>query len=368
MKTSVNVGVIGCGNISDAYLKAAPQFEAMQIIACADINPDAAIAKAETYGIQALSVEDLLADDRIELVLNLTTPQHHVPVGLQILNAGKHSYSEKPLAIDLSEALKLVELAAQKGLRVGCAPDTFFGGSHQTARKAVDEGIIGAALAGSAYMMCPGHEAWHPNPDFYYQQGGGPLMDMGPYYITALINMIGSIESVTGVAKAAYAKREITSGPRKGEKFNVDVQTHISAVLSFTCGAQVNLTTSFDVHKHTHNHIELYGSKGSMIVPDPNRFDGDVEVSKASGDWENVPQTHLYGDDNYRGIGLADMAQAILDDRPQRASLELSLHVLEAMEAILTSAETGRRVTLKHQCDRPAALPDTLPFGKLKEE
>ncbi|AML51393.1 Gfo/Idh/MocA family protein [Falsihalocynthiibacter arcticus] len=365
MKNTIKVGVIGCGNISDAYLKAAPQFPVLSIVACADINMDAASAKAETYGIQSLTVDDMLADPEIELILNLTTPQHHVPVGLKILEAGKHAYSEKPLALNVAEATELASLAKRKNLRVGCAPDTFLGGSHQTARKAVDAGTIGAALAGSCYMMCPGHEAWHPNPGFYYQTGGGPLMDMGPYYITALINMIGSIEAVTGVAKASYAKREIASGPRQGEVFNVDVETHISAILSFTCGAQVTLTTSFDVQKHDHNHIELYGSKGSMIVSDPNHFEGDIQVSKGKGDWETLPQSHLYGDGNYRVIGLADMAQAILDGRPHRASLELSLHVLETMEAILKSAETGRRISLKHQCSRPAALSDQLPFGHL---
>lgn len=365
MTQTIAVGIIGCGNISDAYLKAAPQFAVLSIVACADIDTEVAQAKAKTYDIRALSVDDILADPEIDLILNLTTPQHHVPVGLKILAAGKHAYSEKPVAISVAEGEKLASLAAQKGLRVGCAPDTFLGGAHQTARQAIDDNSIGTPLAGSAYMMCPGHEAWHPNPDFYYQAGGGPLMDMGPYYITALINMIGPIDSVTGVATSAHPSREIASGPRKGDTVDVDVQTHVSAILSFTNGAQISLTTSFDVQKHCHNHIELYGSTGSMIVSDPNCFDGDIQASKGDEDWRSLPQTHHYGDGNYRIIGLADMAQALIDNRPHRASLELSLHVLEVMEAILESAEMGRRIDLRHQCARPDALSKTLPFGTL---
>lgn len=214
-------------------------------------------------------------------------------------------------------------------------------------------------------MMVPGHESWHPNADFYYKTGGGPLMDMGPYYITALINMIGPVSSVLGAAKRAYDTRSIGSGPRKGEEFGVDVDTHISGIMNFQNGAQITITTSFDVHKHGHNHIELYGSKGSMIVADPNNFEGKIEVSEGNGEWSIAQGTHKYGDGNYRILGLADMAQAILDNRPHRASLELSLHVLEVMEGILLSAEKGATVKMKHLCERPAALQDSLPFGQL---
>lgn len=365
MTEQIKVGLIGCGNISDAYLKAAPQFPILEIIACADIFAAAAETKAETYGIEALSVETLLVDPRIDVVLNLTTPQHHVPVGLQAIAAGKHVYSEKPLAISVTEAAKLVSAAADKGLRAGCAPDTFLGGAHQTARKAVDDGMIGDIVAGTAFMMVPGHESWHPNADFYYQSGGGPLMDMGPYYLTALINMIGPVTSVVGHATAAYETRKIGSGPREGEEFKVEVPTHISGLLQFENGAAVSITTSFDVHKHGHSPIEIYGRDGSMLVADPNHFEGAIQVSKGKGDWADVAQSHLYGDGNYRILGLADMAQAIVSDRPHRASLELSLHVLEIMESILLSAEQGKAISLKHQCPRPAALPDDLTFGQL---
>ncbi len=337
----------------------------LEIVACADINMDAARAKAGTYGIEALDVGQLLADPRIAIVLNLTTPQHHVPVGLKAIAAGKHVYSEKPLAIALKDGLRLVEAARAKGLRVGCAPDTFLGGSHQTARQAIDAGAIGTPLAGTAFMMVAGHELWHPNPDFYYKPGGGPMFDMGPYYLTCLVNMLGPVASVTGAAKASYPSRTVGSGPRQGESFSVDVPTHISAMLTFQSGAAVTITTSFDVWKHAHGHIEIYGSTGSMLVPDPNRFDGAVQVSQKKGDWTAVPEIHLYGDGNYRMLGLADMAQAIVTGRPHRASDELSLHVLEIMDAILRSAKSGRRIELKHPSERPAPMRHDLAFGQL---
>ena len=361
----VGIGIIGTGNISDAYLKAAPKFPVLKIVACADINMDAAQAKAANYGIEALTVDALLANSRISIVLNLTTPQHHVPVGLQAIAAGKHVYSEKPLAIALGDGLRLIDAARVKGLRIGCAPDTFLGGSHQTARKAIDDGTIGIPLAGTAFMMVPGHELWHPNPDFYYKPGGGPMLDMGPYYLTCLVNMLGPVASVSGAAKSSYPNRVVGSGPRQGESFSVDVPTHISGMMTFQSGAAVTITTSFDVWKHSHSHIEIYGSTGSMLVPDPNQFQGEVQVSQRKGDWTPVQQSHLYGDGNYRIVGLADMAQAIVNGRPHRANDEISLHVLEIMDSILHSAESGQRIDLKHPCARPAAMRDDLPFGQL---
>ncbi|MGL1922398.1 MAG: Gfo/Idh/MocA family oxidoreductase [Hyphomicrobiales bacterium] len=363
--TVINVGVIGCGNISDAYFKAAPQFGVLKMVAVADINMDAAAAKAETYGLKAMSVDALLADDSIDIVLNLTTPQYHVQVGLAVIAAGKHVYSEKPLALTVGEAAELVAAAKIAGKRVGCAPDTFLGGVHQTARQVIDDGVIGDVIAGTAFMMCPGHERWHPNPDFYYQAGGGPLLDMGPYYITALVNMLGPVEKVVGMAKATYDSRTIKSGDREGESFDVNVDTHFSGIIQFVSGATVTMTQSFDVHKHEHTPIEIYGQTGSMLVADPNQFEGIIKTSTGLDDWQEVAQTHLYGDGNYRIIGLADMASAIVADRPHRASLELSLHVLEVMEAIQVSADEERTVKLVHQCERPAALDASLEFGKL---
>jgi predicted dehydrogenase len=357
------IGIIGTGNISDAYLKGAATFPGVQIVACADVNMVAARAKAEAWGIEATEVAALLGDNRIDIVLNLTTPAHHVAVGLQALAAGKHVYSEKPLGISLAEARKLVEAAKSAGKRVGSAPDTFLGGAHQTARAAIDAGVIGDVVAGACYMMVPGHEIWHPNPDFYYQPGGGPMLDMGPYYLTCLVNMLGPVKSVTGSAKAAYAQRTIGSGPREGQSFDVTVPTHVSGILDFENGAQVTITTSFDVWKHGHNHIELYGRKGSMVVSDPNHFQGEIQVSDKRGDWTSVPQSHRYGDGNFRIVGLAEMAGAIAAGRPHRASLELALHVLEIMEQIGVSAETGRRIDLSHGCARPAALLPGAEYG-----
>jgi predicted dehydrogenase len=352
----VTIGLIGTGNISEIYLANAKRFPELNLVACADINMDAARAKAEAHGIAAVTPEALLADPAIEIVLNLTTPQHHVPVGLQVLAAGKHLYAEKPLAVTFADGQRLMAAAESRGLRVGSAPDTFLGGSHQTARSALDAGAIGAPRAGACFMMVPGHELWHPNPDFYYADGGGPMLDMGPYYITCLVNLLGPVAHVTAAHRAATTTRQIASGPRAGEVVPVTVPTHISAILGFASGPQVTLTTSFDVWKHDHNHIEIYGDTGSMIVPDPNRFDGSVMVATGKGDWHALPMTHDYGADNWRILGLADMARAIREDRPHRASGALALHVLEVMEAALVSGTEGRRVEVTTQVERPAGM------------
>jgi len=361
--SAARIGIIGTGNISEAYLKGAKTFPGLQILACADANPDVARAKARAWGIEAMEVDALLADPRIDIVLNLTTPQHHVPVGIRALQAGKHVYAEKPLGITLAEGLRLAAAAKAAGRRVGSAPDTFLGGAHQTARAALDAEAIGEVVAGSCFMMVPGHEIWHPNPDFYYQPGGGPMLDMGPYYLTCLVNLLGPVKSVVGSAKASYDHRTIGSGPRAGESFAVTVPTHISGLLEFENGAAISITTSFDVWKHGHNHIELYGRKGSMVVADPNQFQGEILISERRNDWAPVPQTHRYGDGNYRILGLAEMAGAIAEDRPHRASLDLALHVLEVMESITSSATEGRRIFMAHGCPQPAALRAAAPYG-----
>jgi len=365
MKTPINVGLIGCGFISEIYLENSSLFPAINIVGCADVVPQAAAKKADRHQVQLMEVAELLADKRIDIVLNLTTPQHHVPVAIQALEAGKHVYSEKPLALSLGEADRLVTLAAEKNLRVGSAPDTFLGAAQQTARAAIDAGRIGTVLAGSAFMMVAGHESWHPNPDFYYQAGGGPLLDMGPYYLTALVNMLGPVAGVTGMAKAGYASRTIGSGARKGARIAVEVPTHILGALEFESGALVSLTTSFDVKSHGHSHIELYGTRASMQVSDPNMFGGDIRVSGEPGKWSVLEQVHLYADGNYRIVGLADMAQAIISGRAHRCGLELALHVLEIMEAIATSAREEKHIRLKRKCQRPAQMNAGLAFGHL---
>lgn len=352
----VTIGLIGTGNISEIYLSNARRFPELDLIACADINPAAAAAKAAAHGIAQMTPEALLADPRIEIVLNLTTPQHHVPVGLQVLAAGKHLYAEKPLATTLASGRRLAAEARARGLRLGSAPDTFLGGSHQTARAALDAGQIGAPRAGACTMMVPGHELWHPAPDFYYAPGGGPMLDMGPYYLTCLVNLLGPVAAVTGAHRAATATRTIATGPRAGQTVPVTVPTHICGILDFVAGPQVTITTSFDVWKHGHNHIEIYGDTGSMIVPDPNRFDGEVQVATGKGDWQALPTAHPHGDDNWRILGLADMARAIRENRPHRASGDLALHVLEVMEAALISGTEGRRVEITTRVERPEGV------------
>jgi predicted dehydrogenase len=361
----VGVGVIGCGNISAAYLKAAKYFPLLDIRALADINPASAEARGAEFGIPPRSVEALLADEAIEIVLNLTIPNAHVEVGLQAVEAGKHVHSEKPLGVNLVEAQTLVRAAAEKGVRLGSAPDTFLGGAHQTSRKLIDEGLIGRPVGGAAFFMCPGHERWHPNPGFYYLRGGGPMLDMGPYYVTDLVNLLGPVASVSGVATQLRTERTITSQPLAGTRIPVEVATHVTGVLLFASGAAVSLTISFDVPRHKHTPLEIYGEKGSLIVPDPNYFGGAILFGSAGEDWREMPTQHGYADGNYRILGVADMAAAIRENRPHRASGELAYHVLEVMLAFQTSSDSGRTVKIESHPERPAALPPGVAVGGL---
>ncbi|MEP2744417.1 Gfo/Idh/MocA family protein, partial [Bauldia litoralis] len=334
----VGIGFIGCGNISAAYLKAARDFPILDVRAVADIAPQAAAARGEEFGVPATSIDDLLGDPAIEIVVNLTVPLAHVEVGLRAIAAGKHVHSEKPLAVTVAEARRLLDAARDRGVRVGCAPDTFLGGGHQTCRKLIDEGAIGMPLAGTAFFMCPGHERWHPNPGFYYLAGGGPMLDMGPYYITDLVNLLGPVRRVAGVTSRARSERLITSEPLNGTVVPVEVATHAAGTLEFVSGPVVTIVMSFDVAAHRHRPIELYGSEAAMSVPDPNNFGGDIEIARAGGAWESVATEHAHADGNYRVIGVADMAHAIRADRPHRASGDLAFHVLEVMEAVQRSS------------------------------
>jgi predicted dehydrogenase len=361
----VGIGVIGCGNISSAYLTAARRLPILHIVALSDANPAAAEARGTEFGIPAHPVEALLADPAVEIVLNLTVPNAHVEVGLRSIAAGKHVHSEKPLGVAIAEARRLVEAAAAKGLRLGCAPDTFLGGAHQTARRAVDEGLIGRPIGGAAFFMCPGHERWHPNPGFYYLAGGGPMLDMGPYYVTDLVNLLGPVASVSGVATRTRSERVVLSQPLAGARIPVEVATHVTGTLVFANGAAVTMTMSFDVSRHRHGPIELYGEAGSLVVPDPNHFGGSVELATAAEDWREIPTRGPYADGNYRILGLADMAQAIRSGRPHRASGELAFHVLEVMEAFQVSSDTRKAVAISTRPQRPAPLPPSLLVGEL---
>lgn len=361
----VGIGIIGCGNISGAYLKAARHFPILDIRGLADLNMEAAQARAAEFGHKAVSVDDLLADPSVEIVVNLTIPQAHYPVALQALDAGKHVHGEKPLCVTLDEGRRLVAHARDKGLRLGCAPDTFLGGAHQTARKLVDEGAIGTPVGGTAFFMCPGHEYWHPAPAFYYARGGGPMLDMGPYYVTDLVNLLGPVVRVSGQASRLRQTRPIFSQPLAGQSMPVEVPTHVAGLLTFASGAIVTIAMSFDVPKHRHLPLEIYGTDATLIVPDPNYFGGQIELAKPRAEWEERPTEHIYADDNYRIIGVADMAHAIRSGRPHRASGDLALHVLEVMTAVERSAETGQPIDIESRPERPAMLPLGLEQGKL---
>jgi predicted dehydrogenase len=363
--TTVKVGVIGCGNIFDAYLKASKNFPILNIACCADMKNERAQAKADQWGLQVQSIDSLLQDKSIEIILNLTTPDSHISVAKQVLESGKHVYTEKPLGLNVNEGIELLALAKDRGLRVGSAPDTFLGGSHQKTRQMLDSGKIGDPLACTAFMMVPGHELWHPDPDFYYLPGGGPILDMGPYYLTAFINLLGPVARVSGLGKAFRTSRTIASGPRAGQTVPVKTPTHLSGAAEFVNGALLTITMSFDIWQHTHLPMELYGTKGSMLIPDPNRFDGEVKWSEGKEDWNSAAIEFPYEDDNYRSIGLADLAHAIRTERPHRADGQLGLHVLEIMTGFLKAAEVGTSIDMRTTCERPALMKTDLPVGQL---
>ncbi len=366
MTTKTKIGIVGCGNISGAYLKIAPTFDILETAAVADVLPDLARARAAEFGVpKACSVDDLLADPEIGIVVNLTPPAAHGDIGLRALEAGKSVYNEKPLAIRREDAQRMLALARERHLRVGCAPDTFMGAGLQTCRKLIDDGAIGRPLAATAFMLGRGPEPWHPNPEFFYQPGGGPMFDMGPYYLTALVSLLGPVRRVTGAAVASFAEREIGSGPKKGNRITVEIPTHITGVLEFASGAVGNLITSFDVWAHQLPRIEIYGSEGTLSVPDPNTFGGPVKLWKPETKaWEEMPLLPLRAE-NSRSLGVADMAYALRSGRPHRASGALAYHVLDLMHSVHDAAREGRHIEMASACERPAPLPLGLPPSQL---
>lgn len=355
----VGVGIIGTGNISTQYLKAMQAFDVLDIVGIADMKPEVAEQRAAEFNLKAMPVDALLADPRVEIVVNLTIPRAHVEVGLRAIDAGKHVYGEKPLGINFAEGKKLIDAAGAKNLRVGSAPDTFLGGGHQQARAVIDSGAIGKVIGGTAFFACPGHEYWHPDPAFYYDIGGGPVLDMGPYYITDLVNLLGPVARVSAMSVSPLKERPIRSEPRKGQMMPVKVFTHVTGTLVFRSGALINVTLSFDVPKHAHVPYELYGSEASLLVPDPNWFGGEVKIARPRAqEWDSVPVTLPYADANYRSLGVADMALGIVNGRPHRASGELALHVLEVMEAFEIASRKERIVDIRTSVERPAPLAD----------
>ena len=351
---AIQIGIIGAGNISPAYLNTLRKQRKLRIVGIADGQPAAAQARAAEFGLTAMSVDELLAGPA-GIVLNITPPLAHHAVGMAVLNAGKHLFTEKPLAATFAQGQELVALAARKQLRVGCAPDTVLGAGSQAVRALVDAGSVGRIVGGSAVFMNHGPDHWHPNPDFFYRPGGGPMHDLGPYYISHLVHHLGPVAELSATARMTWRERIIPRGANAGRMIKVDVATTVVSLLRFASGAEVSLTVSFDVWKHAHTPIELYGEKGTILGHDPNLFGGKVRWSTENGDWQTVRERRPYTA-NSRGIGLLDMTLAIDQGRPHRCNEALALHVLEVMDKSLESAALGRALALTTTCERPAAL------------
>ena len=361
--TALGIGVLGCGNISASYLRLAPMFKGLTMRAVADLNPDVAAARAAEFGVEARSIDALLASDDIDVVINLTIPAAHFQVTSDILRAGKHAYSEKPVVLTLDEGKALQDLAAAHGLRVGSAPDTFLGASHQQARAMIDAGEIGKIGSGTAHIMGRGMEHWHPNPDFFFLPGAGPVLDMGPYYVTNLIQLLGPVAQVQAMTSIPRKTRTILSESRKGEEIAVKTPTSVHGLLEFASGAVVTLGASWDVRAHRHGHMELYGQDGTLFLPDPNFFGGDLEVAFDEDKVETLaPWDHPFGvandgvQANYRAAGLADMAAGIAEDRAHRCSLDLAVHAVDVLTGLLKSGDTGAAVQMSTTCPQPSAL------------
>lgn len=359
------IGIVGCGNISGIYFENLRNFKLTDVVACADLDMSKAEAAAQAHSCRACSVQDLLADSEVDIVLNLTVPKAHYSVAMAALEAGKHVYNEKPLAVEREHGKELVDIARLKGLKLGCAPDTFLGAAIQTCRRLIDEGAIGEPIGCSCFMLCHGHESWHPSPEFYYERGGGPMLDMGPYYLTALICLIGPIRRIGAMTRATFPTRTITSKPKSGAVIEVETPTHIVGTMEFANGAIGQITTSFDVWHSNLPPIEVYGMEGSMLVPDPNGFGGEIMLrSKSDKEWQRMPLQFGFAE-NARGLGVMDMAYAIAKGRACRASGDLAYHVLDAMHAFLEAGETARRIDLPSRAERPDPLPGGWPEDDL---
>ena len=358
MIAPVNVGIVGTGNIFPAYLKTLKRCPRVHLVGVADAVPAVAAQRAQEAGVPARTLDELLAGEA-EIILNLTPPLAHHAIGLRVLAAGKHFFTEKPLAANFAQGRELVEAARARGLRIGCAPDTFLGAGAQALRALVDTGVAGAIRHGSGHFMVHGPDDWHPNPAFFYKPGAGPMLDIGVYHVTHLVHALGPVRSLRGSAHITHARRPIRSGPNAGQVLEVEVPTHLVTLLGFASGAEVALTTSFDVWKHTHAPIELYGDEGTLVGHDPNTFGGTVRYAVGRGDWQRAPGGRPYHQ-NSRGIGLIDMAIALRENRPHRCSEALALHVLEVLDAAVAAGRSGSTVALTTTCERPAPLAGRL--------
>lgn len=369
MAKTYGVGIMGAGNISAAYLRLAPLFKNLEVRGVADVLPDAAQKRANEFNVKAHTPDELLKNSEIDVIVNLTVPAAHYKVTTDILSAGKHAYSEKPFVLSVEEGKAIKKQATERKLKVGSAPDTFLGGAHQQARAIIDSGKLGKIASGTMHVLSRGMEHWHPNPDFFFQVGGGPILDLGPYYITDLISLVGPIKRVTAFTGMARAEREVTAeGPFKGTFIKVGTPTTIHAVLEFANGAIITLGASWDVSSHGHHNIELYGTEGTVYVPDPNFFNGDVTITDRAGVKEVVtPWDHPFGKANqdldkpnpranYRNAGLSDMMDSLETGKTARCDIDVALHAIDVMTSILTAGETGQVITLSTTCERPAAL------------
>lgn len=366
----LGIGVVGCGNISLTYMRNAALFRGVELRACADLSVDLAARRAAEYGIRPLSLDALLAAEDVDLVLNLTVPNAHFEVSMAALSAGKHVFTEKPLATTVAGGRLILAEARKRGLALGSAPDTFMGAAGRLARRLVGEGAIGDIVTGTAFMMGRGMEHWHPNPAFYYQSGGGPVLDMGPYYLTMLVNLLGPVARVTAVGRTGAPERLITAdGPLQGTRFRVGTPTSVMALLEFTAGTLVTLGMSWDVFRHSIPPIELHGTTGSLRLPDPDTFGGTLAISRGGAAWEDLGVDDVlhgainwpFADPdraNYRMLGVADLAAALEAGRAPRASGALALHVLEVMEAILAAAETGTATSVEGTIDQPTMFSE----------
>jgi len=366
----MRVGIIGCGNISETYFNCQNIYNNFKIIACADIDINVATKSAEKFNVKVQSVEDLLTNSEIDLIVNLTTPSAHKEVIINSLKAGKHCFSEKPLAINFDQGKEIYELSKQQKLYVGCAPDTFLGAAGQKARQLLEKDEIGKVGLGTFNIMSHGMEHWHPNPDFFFKPGAGPVFDLGVYYLTQLVNLIGPVKTISSMSSTVTPERIIISEPRNGEIIKVETPTTLMGILEFHNNAKIQFFCSWDVWKHKHSTIELYGLDGSVIIPDPNFFSGDILISKKEANWQvinndkmllGIPNT-IDNDGskiaNYRGIGLSDMIDSINNSGVARCNIDLSLHVLEVMEGILIAAENKKIYNLKSSCNQPKILTE----------
>jgi predicted dehydrogenase len=374
----LRVGLIGCGNISDIYLINAALFRDYDFVACADLKDEAAQKQAGKYGLRKLSIAEMLASDDVDIILNLTIPEAHAGVSMAAIEAGKHVYSEKPLATRLEDGVKLIEAASAKGLRVGSAPDTVLGAAIQDARRRIDAGEIGKPLIGTASVLGHGMEAWHPNPEFFFKPGAGPVFDMGPYYLSTLVTLLGPVASIVALSQSGFEERVVTTegSPFLGQRIKVETPTSVQALLAFQSGAQIAFMASWDVWAHGQLPLELHGTAASLRVPDPNWFGGEVALATGREPWQAHATTgERFGQANwpkdaprfanYRGLGLADMARGIIDKRPHRANGDIGLHVLAIMEGILAAASGRRTVDIEQGCERPAALGEIEARGLL---